>query len=197
MNNKIVDRPKLILDILEENLTTHSEVVKLLGKVRARPETVEVLLGELDSAIYAFNRYKNANFLKNAKLLADILGKNDLPESKRFLEYLESEKSTGEKRERLFSEMNKFKFLDEKATGIKLFGRILVALYRTYILQNISGIRKRRGQVASTLEEMLALMALEGFETHLFRATEHWIVDWENEGFSEELATKIKTLENQ
>ncbi|MBI4990735.1 hypothetical protein HZB96_01420 [Candidatus Gottesmanbacteria bacterium] len=193
MKNKLQNRPQIILDLLEKNLGTHKEVVKAVEKIRENPEIIEALLGELNAAIYSFNRLKNESSIKNAQNLIGILKEFDLPESSVILESL-SKRKKSKKLKQLFIEMSKFKFLDKKTSEVNLLSRILVALYRTYLLQNISGLREKGAQVASSLEEMLAVMAIKGFDTHLFQATKHWILDWKREGFSKELAEKIAKL---
>lgn len=189
------DHPKIILNLLEKNLGVHKEVASAVGKIRENPELLEALLGELDTAIYKFNRLKNESIIKNAEKLIGILGQTDLPDSRVVLDDITKNSSKNKRRKAdLFGEMDKFQFFEDKTTEVKLMGRILVALYRTYMLQNQKGIREQGAQVASALEEMLALMAIEGFETHLFHAIKHWIANWKREGFSRELAEKIAKL---
>ena len=191
---KQYNRPQIILDLLEKNLGSHKEVAQAVRKVRENPEVIEVLLGELNAAIYKFNSLKKESILKNTEKLIGILGETDLPESSVILEEALKGKKLKKRTVRLFAEMNKFKFLNDKTAESNLLGRILVALYRTYLLQTVSELRERGVQVASSLEEMLAIMALEGFDTHLFQATKHWILDWRKEGFSKELAERIKRI---
>ncbi len=158
-----------------------------------QPEMMDVFLGELTAAVNRFNRIKRERITPNSDNLMVLLGDKDLPSPYLVFADLISG-SKAKKNQDIFEEMKKFAFIKEKSGKVEMFGRILVALYRTYILRNMKGLRDQGAQVASTLEEMLALMAIEGFETHLFHATRHWIADWKREGFSKELAFKIKNL---
>jgi len=189
-----MDKYLIILDILQKNLGNHQRVPVIMEKVRQNPEILAVFLGELEAAIYKFNRLKNESLVKNADKLMGIMGTDDLPACAEVLKDLFLRNKSKKKQVQLFEEINKFKFLDDKSSELYFLERILVALYRTYLLQNISGLRGKGAQIASALEEMLAVMALNGFQTHLFRATRHWITDWKTEGFSKELAQRISKL---
>ncbi len=191
-----MDKYQVILDILQKNLGDHKRVSVIMEIVRQNPEILVVFLGELEAAIYKFNRMKNESLVKNADKLMRIMGTDNLPECSVIVKDLLKGNKSKKKLAQLFEEMNKFKFLDDKTSNSYLLGRILVALYRTYLLQNISGLRGKGAQVASALEEMLAVMALNGFHTHLFQATRHWIIDWKKEGFSRELAEKISRIKD-
>jgi hypothetical protein len=189
-----MDKQQDFLDLLQQYLSTHKEVAKTIEKIRENPEILEVLLAELNAAISEFNRLKNENLIKNTQKLMGILESDNLPETAIVFTDILKGKNAEKRLKKLFAEMNRFKFLDDKTSEINLLGRILIALYRTYLLQNMSELRKKGAQVASSLEEMLALMALAGFDTHLFTATKHWILDWRKEGFSKELAEKLKRI---
>ena len=161
--------------------------------IRYMPSILKIYLGELDFAINMFNRFKKEpkefvaiKLFINAGNLIIIMGEEDLPNTNKVDFSL--------KWKEILSELSGFEFLSEKTDVEILFGRLVVAFYRTYILQTVPGLREKGAQIGSTIEEMLAILALYGFDTHLFQATKHWIRDWENEGFSKELALKIKNL---
>ena len=175
-----------ILALIEKNLGGHLQVKQTIDRLRSNPEIFDILLAELNAAIHLFNRKKNESMLLNSQKLIGILGHKDLPDCEDLL--------TQKLPVALFKELNKLEFLDEKSDDYHFAGRLLIAVYRTFILQTYPILRKKGTQVASTIEEMLAILALKGFDTHLFQATKHWIKDWKREGFSKELALRIKNL---
>jgi len=75
-------------------------------------------------------------------------------------------------------------------------GKIVISLYRTYFLCKHPSLRKKDIQIASTIEEMIAIRYLYGQKSRLFPAIKDWILDFRKEGFSEILANMIsqKTL---
>ncbi len=199
MRNKTTNQPGAILDFLEKNLANCKEIIKTVDKIRENPEIINVLLGELNAAIYKFNRMKNESVMKNSEQLIGILGQVDLPEGSEVFANIANNDSKNNKKKiiKLFQEMQKFRFIDVPASEEKMMGRILLALYRTFLLQKTPSLREKGAQIASSLEEMLAILALKGFDTHLFRATRHWIADWQREGFSKELADKISKIKDK
>ncbi len=75
-----MDKYQVILDILQKNLGDHKRVSVIMEKVRQNPEILVVFLGELEAAIYKFNRMKNESLVKNADKLMRIMGTDNLPE---------------------------------------------------------------------------------------------------------------------
>lgn len=170
----------------------------LLG--REQPKLREELFLELDEAVEMFNMYLEnklvseiaPEILINANTLKTILaGKMKLPVSRVLFEDLLSD---GKLKTAFMDKFRNFEFLVEIGNTAKLLACILVVSYRTYMLVKYPFLQEKNVQVASTLEEMFAMMAINGEEKHLFRATKHWIMDWKNEGFSEELSDKVAKL---
>lgn len=87
-----------------------------------------------------------------------------------------------------------FEFIDDMEPVSKLAAAGLVAAYRTYLLTTKPELEKRNVQVASTVEEMLAVIAIRGKVTALFRAIKPWIEDYKNEGFDRSLAEAVSDL---
>lgn len=76
-----------------------------------------------------------------------------------------------------------------------LLANLMTLIYRNTILIEHSELREKNAQVSSTLEEMSALLYLQGIDTHYFHAIKDWILDWEGEGFSQELASLVNTAQ--
>ena len=156
-------------------------------------EAFEILMAELNSSIKLFNRLKNEQSddinqsLKNTKYLSTILKTQDLPPLEQAINETVDSIS-------IFDELAKFEFLRKMKSRNQLLGALMLAFYRTYILVKYPCLRENKAQVASTIEEMLSLLALRGFKTNLLAASKHWILDWKGEGFDKRLAIKIKNL---
>ena len=67
----------------------------------------------------------------------------------------------------------------------------MTLVYRCHLLTAIPFLRDNRAQISSTLEEMSALRFLLGEDNLHYHATRHWILDWEGEGFSQQLSEII------
>ncbi|MBI1811770.1 MAG: hypothetical protein HYR78_07570, partial [Nitrospirae bacterium] len=157
----------------------------------------------LDQAIYLFHRYvqekptgklhgipcTNADYLKHS-----LRGRR-LPTVRDIMEDMKPDTpETRQRVDRLLKAINDFAFIDTMKPIENLAAALIVASYRTYVLQTFPDIKEQNAQVASALEEMLALMALNGQKTKLFEATKHWIADYQSEGFSPKLANAIQKL---
>ena len=194
----------LIINFAGKYLLPEKNISALAAWLLDFPFSLDVYIGELNSAIHLFNFYKkdkqkfnkSGRLFINANYLSEILKYSSLPDIDLLLNDLKNGPflATFESLINLFSELNEFQFVKEKQDMESLAGRIIIASYRTFALQNMGGLRKKGVQVASTIEEMLVLMAIRGFDTHLFHSTKHWIADWKAEGFSKELALKIQNL---
>lgn len=69
-----------------------------------------------------------------------------------------------------------------------LLANLMTLVYRCHLLGSIPTLRKNKAQISSTLEEMVTLRYLLGEDNLYFQSIRHWIMDWEAEGFSQELA---------
>lgn len=75
-----------------------------------------------------------------------------------------------------------------------LLANLMTLVYRCHSLISTPTLRAQKAQISSTLEEMSALRHLLGEDSLHHRATRHWILDWKEEGFSQELA-RITTIQ--
>ena len=71
------------------------------------------------------------------------------------------------------------------------FTNFMILLYRNSLLNQEPQLRVQEAQISSTIEEMACKSYLEGQGSLLFQAIKGWIIEWEREGFSEELAKLV------
>ncbi|PIP51819.1 hypothetical protein COX59_04065 [Candidatus Beckwithbacteria bacterium CG_4_10_14_0_2_um_filter_47_25] len=179
--------PTDFFKLADEILGKRKHVKALIAFYKSYSDKVRLWVDELDQAISFFNSQRsfpeeciNAIYLK--KILKDnlLLVKDVGKENQYFRSTLEA--------------MNSFGFFDDDWQLDKLAAACLVAFYRTFMLVSQPYLKDQKAQVASAIEEVLALMALEGKKTELFQAIKFWIEDWQKEGFSQELASKIRVI---
>jgi len=71
------------------------------------------------------------------------------------------------------------------------FTNFMILLYRNSLLNLRPELRVKEAQISSTIEEMACLDYLRGHDSLLFQAIKEWVIEWEREGFSEELGSLI------
>lgn len=167
--------------------STNKKLIKIAKYLDQKPQFVKQLTNELDKAIEVFN--KKEFFPRDIYINALHLEKtiNNLQTSSVI-------KITDNLHEDIVKELEGFEFINTMKPAKNLAAALLVATYRTYLLNSQPQLRQDNVQVASTIEEMLAFMAINGNNTQLFQATKHWIIDYKVEGFSKDLAGSIKNL---
>lgn len=175
------------------------KVLNLQLAIENNLEIMEGLLAELGDALNLFNEIYGTNpelfnkfHLKNAYHLSQLIGTSGLPSVSEFLFHLQTREDL---KGLVLEEFNKFEFLDEITDERQLIGCSLVGFYRTFYLQFYPEFREKSAQIASTIEEMLAQMAIQGNKTSLFYAVKHWILDYKVEDFSEKLAEAVKQID--
>jgi hypothetical protein len=165
------------------------------------PESIDIYQVELTSAIHIFSRYQNNNFpypqiddlCINAHYLSSLLHGKTLPPWCSIEEQFNNNENSPDLMN-VGKELNEFDFIKTIDQPGKLAAALFLGFYRTYVLVTLPFLRQKNAQVASSLEEMLAILAIEGCRTQLFYATRHWILDYQSEGFSEFLAKKVQIL---
>ena len=190
-------------NLAQARLSKHPTILPVVNFYNSNPRMLQQFLDELDQAIRLFHRYVqkkstdklpnvpciNANFLKRA-----LRGRH-LPTVRDIMEDMKPDTpKTRERIDQVLNNLNDFAFIDTMKPIDKLAAALVVASYRTYILCTFPDLKKNQAQIASALEEMLALLALNGQKTRLFEATKHWITDYQKEGFSPKLANAIQKL---
>lgn len=192
----------LFIELVNEHMGANKNVRQMLNYLSKFPEVYCIYCAELDSALSLFSKYQHftnefpgdVNILVNAQMLQKILnGKNLLTRSE--LEYAISN-WRGEIKlwHSIFSELTDFDFVNQDNSIDKFSGAFFIALYRTFVLNKYPIIRKEKGQVASSLEEMLAILALAGCQTQLYLSTRHWLLDYKSEGFSPLLSQQLASI---
>jgi hypothetical protein len=154
------------------------------------------LSAELNLALELFNflhTYDNSIFIKctliNAAYLSEVLDKRTLPSYKKFISELN--KASKPLIEETIQTISEFDFIENTANKVQLFSCLFIGTYRSFYRVKIKKFKQRNVQIASAIEEILGLLALQGYETQLFRSIRHWIIDYKVEGFSKEFSHKI------
>ena len=188
-------------NLIEKYLGHRNNIPDVVVFLRQTPEILDIFSGELTAAINLFNRSKNELSKKTKELyinsyyLAKTIGKHDLPSWEMIVEEnFGNQRNNSELLISTFKELNGFEFIEDSSIPLMLSGELFVGVYRTYVLNLVPQWRKAKVQVASSVEEMLAFLALNGIQTLLFSAIKHWIFDYEIEGFSHALARKVYEL---
>ena len=136
-------------------------------------------------------------FLHTEYLLKNLEGDVEIPQWDEVAKKLsiESHENPSSELSLAFQEIStSYDFIDQEEVPLHLLGTLFIAFYRTYTLISRPSLRDAGVQIGSSLEEMLALLALNHCPTLLFKAVKQWILNYETEGFSSELAFLIKDL---
>jgi hypothetical protein len=68
---------------------------------------------------------------------------------------------------------------------------LFILFYRTTLIFVHPEQKLTEVPISSALFEMAALLNIDGIVTEVYRATKHWIMNWEAEKFSKELSDAI------
>ena len=190
-------------NLAQARLSKHPTVLPVVNFYNTNPRMLQLFLEELDQAIYLFQRYVQEKPIGkppgvpciNADDLKHTLRGRRLPTIRDIMEDMKTDSpKTRQRVNQVLKNLNDFAFIDTMKPIDKLAAALVVASYRTYILCTFPDLKDNQAQIASALEEMLALLALNGQKTRLFQATKHWITDYQKEGFSTKLANAIQKL---
>lgn len=194
------------LSLCEQYLGGYQNVNSMIDFLNRNPYMFTIYCGELDAALMMFSVFQQspntfserAEVLVNSSFLVNLLSGDSLPPwqviDSKLKSYIKGKNSSLWKT--VFGELAKFEFLAWMDEPRKISGAFFIAVYRTYVLTTMKNIRKGNGQVASSVEEMLATMALQKCPTQLFNSIKHWILDYKTEGFSAALAEKVQLMGN-
>lgn len=175
------------IELYFQKLGHRKGVVDAVIYLKSHPEYIDQLFCEINLAVDKFNKFTSNPMLINAEYLKTIT--KVLPSVEDIYKNFDSKYL-----DRFWELMNKFSFIDEIWEPSKMAAAIVIASYRTWMLTIHSDWKEKSAQVASALEEMLAIEALNGNVTNIFKATRHWILDWQEEGMSQELAKRLVSL---
>lgn len=183
-----------LIELVSKHLHKKFNTDKVVKLAEEEPQRINALLDELSQAIATYNELGekqeatiDPNFFQNTNHLRSIMpGK--LPDWRDVLG--QDEKFFNSVFARIASEkrlQEVWRITEPEA----LLGNVVVLAYRTGALIRNPDLEGKGAQFSSVIEEMLAVLYLTGEKTSLFDATKHWIKDWREEGFSEQLAQSI------
>jgi|GEM_PF-2040724 len=182
---------KWLRSAIKSNLTTRLSTTQI-DSLQQIPEKVIIqLVNEIEQSILIYNNLTNTSLYVNCQHLKNLTSK--LPPYAVVLHTLTSDKKLFEL---VFNELSNSTYFHDVykiSDPNHLLSNIMTLIYRGYMLHTYPELRVKGAQISSVLEEMSALRYLSGNDSLHFQATRHWILDWENEGFSEHLAMAITT----
>lgn len=181
----------LIIKYLSKKFNT-KEVVKLIHS----QQTVETYIQEIEDSIRRYNNIETQS-LKPLALkyyINTIHTKKSFQKLPTYNEIIEELIINKQLQIDVFTELSESTYFHEVyqiPDNSQLMINLLILFYRTSLLILHPELRDAKVQISSTLEEMSALMYLEGRNSEIFKATKHWIKNWKKEYFSKELANLI------
>lgn len=191
------------IDLIQLHLGSKPNMLAPLNYLQETPEIIDIHVGELIAAINRLHHWQekgdvlDQRLCKNANYLVKHLnGELLLPEWDELNQLIVNTTPSGTTTlHQIIEEISTtYEFIDREKNIFCLLGTLFIAFYRTYTLITRPLLREANVQVGSSIEEMLSLLAIDGCSTLLFRAVKQWVVDYENEGFSKELAVLINDL---
>lgn len=174
------------------------DILEVWNFIKSNPAFTLQILNDIDKAIMLFNLYRDNKIIEKQNIplpsshdLRKIL-KQDLPYVEILIENLKEEKE--KTIVKTVSYIKEFEFIKTLRPIENCAGTLLLGCYRCYIRAIFPYVVSKGGQVASSLEEMVAIMALNGEKTKLFHTVRSWYEDYQEEGFSRELSDAVKAL---
>lgn len=193
MANKII--------LLFNPLVTHffqkrPKVLKIWKYIQNNPEFTFQIGQDVDKSVALFNIYRinnvfnNQELLKSSVYLKQIIKKN-LPTVNELFDQILNNPNNKLLIENILKEINNFDFIETLKPISACAGTLLLGSYRSAILVLYPYLKKKNVQIASSLEEMIALMDIKGEKTKLFGCLKSWYVNYKEEGFTKELSLII------
>lgn len=161
----------IFFKLVQTRLSKHPRVSPVIDFYYTNPRMLQLFLDELDQAIYLFHRYvqkkPNGKLLGapciNADYLKHALRGRHLPTIRDIMKDMKPDTPKARERiDQVINNLHDFAFIDTMKPTDKLAAALVIASYRTYILCTFPDLKNNHAQVASALEEMLALLALNG-----------------------------------
>ena len=190
-----------LIQLFQKNLSTYPKIMEICTYFLSHPDLIHDYITELDKAIFTYNYFEKIvedkeNMYINTSYFKEINPKFILPDSCGVFEDMFALK---EQKIFITDFFNEYKMMNQsdffRTMDVQLLkGILFVGAYRTYLRVRNPWIIKENIQVASVIEEMLACMALHGEKTKLFQTIKSWILLFQIEGFSEDLASKVTEL---
>lgn len=190
------------LRLVRHHLGARKNIAKALPYLEQFPEILDIHIGELNAVLNLFERYRRFEttrdpvLFRNTEYLIKVLGTKTLPAWKEMQVKIlgSTDEDLAKDFDAIFKEIGTFQFPDMDLSPQLTLGTLFVSFYRTTTLAMCPYIRDAGGMVGSTIAEMLALLALEGCKTQLFFAEKIWILHHEGEGFTKELAERVRPI---
>lgn len=171
-------------------LTSKVDVPRVLES----SEFFNKISGQLQICIDQYDqvRAEVPNLLINCQHLSSIW-KQPLP---RYLDIISRFQTKLELRTAVLDELTSSDYFQEvwELRDETLAVNILILIYRTCLLHKYPELRENKAQISSCLEELAWVIHLQDPQAvpDLTQAVKHWVINWQEEGFSEQLAAQIE-----
>lgn len=185
-------------NIIQRYFSDRPDILEVWQFIRSNPNFTAEILKNIDEAITLFNAYKHENSidpnnipLRSAVYLKEIL-QEDLPSVEMLVMLIKDQDQ--KVIQTMIDYIKDFGFIKTLRPMENCAGTLLLGSYRCAMRAIYPYIKGKNGQVSSSLEEMVALMAIHGQGTKLFDAVRYWYKDYEEEGFTKELSEAVSKL---
>lgn len=176
------------------------KVIEVWQYIQNNPDFTIQIGQNINKSVSLFNTYrkkahfKNEELLKSSVFLKRII-KHDLPSINNLFGQIKGRSSDISLIENILKEIDHFDFIETFTPIRTCAGTLLLGSYRSAVLVLNPYLKTEKAQVASSLEEMIALIRLNGEKTMLFDCVKSWYIDYEEEGFTKELSVEIQNLQ--
>lgn len=188
------------LELVEKYLPSRLSSTQINSLKTLSFDTYHQIISDLDSSITLYNSFPSSlvgsnysvDLFKNTTHLKSLL--EELPLFSTVLSHLSASPKDLDTALAEMRDSTYFHYIYLIDNPKYLLANLMTLVYRCHLLSSRPALREGNAQVSSTLEEMSALRFLLGEDSLHFQSVRHWILDWEGEGFREDLANKISLL---
>ena len=181
----------LVIQYLSARITAN----RLASLAPLSDQTFSTLVNDLDKTIVLYNSFPaclahspySSDLFVNTTHLKSIYSQ-PLPSYSSILKHLRNNSSD---LDTAFSEMRESTYFHDVYQinqPSHLLANLMTLIYRCHLLAIMPTFRENKAQISSTLEEMSSLRYLLGEDSLYFQSVRHWVMDWKEEGFSQELS---------
>lgn len=191
-----------ILNLFRASIRHGEKIPQACDFLIQNPQKIIQYAKDLDTAVTLYNSFSENPQLQSRKdLLLNTLALRAIapdfifPTSQEILKKIQTLKNNKDFLEKYFADfdaMDSIGFFDTMEPLEDLAGTLFVGAYRTFLRIKYPELASKGVQFASVIEEMLAIMALDGNTTELFKTIVCWFVDYEADDFSEEMRETLR-----
>lgn len=190
-----------LLDLIEKYLSEKGRVKEAVHEMRGEVDWLSGVQSEIEAMIELINSYyqNEKNITISHELLVNSIHLKEMMNEilPRFDQVINEILIDNKIQRKVFFELRDSTYFNEVyqiSNSYHIIINLLILCYRTTLLFQNPLFKMNNVQISSSIEEMACVLMLEGKDTELFQATKHWIINWEEEEFSEKLASLISDM---